>query len=107
MSATTNPAVWPCLSCRDARALIELLVEGFGFELSYMREDPDTGRNRSNRAGYLNVLVRSWRQAASRASLINTPATGKRRTPPWLHLLLRNFGRRRAALGNTDLALIP
>src|SRR3954469_1612942 len=35
---TTAPTVWPAMRCRDAKALIAFLVDGFGFESSLVVE---------------------------------------------------------------------
>src|SRR5688500_18470661 len=34
-----NPTVWPSLACRDAKAMIEFLVDALGFELVHVYED--------------------------------------------------------------------
>ncbi len=41
MTTTNNPAVWPILSYRDARAAITFLTEAFGFELRAAHARPD------------------------------------------------------------------
>ena len=38
----TETYVWPSLRARDARALIDFLVEGFGFETTVVHGDGDT-----------------------------------------------------------------